>query len=72
MYKRQREYNGIFAVVFGMIGLEAARTSSLDLPAWNTMAWRVELATSILAFLFLRFLKTRTRVLHVAGREFDS
>ena len=68
----KREYNGIFAVVVGMIGLEAARTSSLDLPAWNTMAWRVELATSILAFLFLRFLKTRTRMLHVAGREFDS
>ena len=68
----KREYNGVFAIVFGMFFLEAARTAGLGAPAWNTEAWQAGLGGSVATFLFLRFLKKRTRVLHVEGREFSS
>ena len=64
--------NGVFAIVFGMFFLEAARTAGLGAPAWNTEAWQAGLGGSLATFLFLRFLKKRTRVLHVEGREFSS
>ncbi|MEE2919819.1 MAG: isoprenylcysteine carboxylmethyltransferase family protein [Bacteroidota bacterium] len=68
----KREYNGVFAVVFGMFFLEAARTSGLGSPAWNSLEWQLGLGGSVVAFLLLRFLKKRTRLLHVEGREFTS
>jgi protein-S-isoprenylcysteine O-methyltransferase Ste14 len=68
----KREYNGVFAIVFGMFFLEAARTAGLGAPAWNTLTWQVGLGGSVAVFLFLRFLKKRTRLLHVEGREFDA
>ena len=68
----KREYNGVFAIVFGMFFLEAARTAGLGSPAWNTTAWQAGLGGSVGLFLFLRFLKKRTRVLHVEGREFNA
>jgi hypothetical protein len=68
----KREYNGVFVIVFGMFFLEAARTSGLDAPAWNTGEWQAGLAGSVALFLLLRFLKKRTRFLHVEGREFNS
>ena len=68
----KREYNGVFAIVLGMFFLEATRTAGLGAPAWNTPAWQAGLGGSVALFLFLRFLKKRTRVLHVEGREFSS
>ena len=68
----KREYNGVFAIVLGMVFLEAARTAGLGDPAWNTATWQAGLGGSVATFLFLRFLKKRTRVLHVEGREFSS
>jgi len=68
----KREYNGEFAIVFGMFLLEATRTAGLGSPAWNTLAWKAGLVGSVAVFLFLRFLKKRTRVLHVEGREFST
>ena len=58
----KREYNGVFAVVFGMLFLEAARTSGLGSPAWNSPEWQLGLGGSVVAFLLLRFLKKRTRL----------
>ena len=55
-----------------MFVLEAARTAGLGAPAWNTTAWQAGLGGSVVLFLFLRFLKKRTRVLHVEGREFNA
>jgi len=62
----------VFAIVFGLFFLEAARTAGLGAPAWNTLAWHAGLGGSVALFLFLRFLKKRTRLLHVEGREFDA
>ncbi len=68
----KREYNGVFAIVFGMFFLEAARSAGIGAPAWNSSEWQAGLGGSVALFLLLRFLKKRTRILHVEGREFNS
>ena len=68
----KREYNGVFAIVFGLFFLEAVRTAGMGMPAWNSEVWQAGLGGSVALFLFLRFLKKRTQVLHVEGREFST
>jgi hypothetical protein len=57
-------------LVLGYFALDAVRSSGAGEPSHLTPGWQVGLAGCTLAFLVLRFLKKRTRVLHVEGREF--
>ncbi|MDA0728787.1 MAG: isoprenylcysteine carboxylmethyltransferase family protein [Bacteroidetes bacterium] len=66
----KREYNGVFALVFGFFFLDAARTAGMGIPSCAEMPWQLGLAVSVTSFAVLRFVKKRTRLLHVEGREF--
>ena len=66
----KREYNGTYALVLGYFALDAVRSAGAGDPSHLTPGWQVGLAGCTLAFLVLRFLKKRTQVLHVEGREF--
>ena len=68
----KREYNGVFALVLGFFFLDAFRTWGDGLASWATVTWQVGMASSVVVFLLLRFLKKRTRLLHVEGREFKA
>jgi protein-S-isoprenylcysteine O-methyltransferase Ste14 len=70
----RREYNGAFLVLnffllarLGEVLFFEKRSASLWW-ASEGLAWAVGWAIGLLAFTTLRFLKRRTRVLHVAGR----
>jgi hypothetical protein len=66
----KREYNGTYALVLGYFALDAVRSAGAGEPSHLTTGWQAGLAGCTLAFLVLRFLKKRTQVLHVEGREF--
>ena len=68
----KREYNGVFALVLGFFFLDAFRTWGDGLASWATVTWQVGMASCVVVFLLLRFLKKRTRLLHVEGREFKA
>jgi hypothetical protein len=66
----KREYNGTYALVLGYFALDAVRSAGADAPSYLTGGWQAGMAGCTLVFLMLRFLKKRTQILHVEGREF--
>ena len=66
----KREYNGTYALVLGYFALDAVRSAGAGEPSHLTTGWQAGLSGCTLVFLLLRFLKKRTQVLHVEGREF--
>jgi hypothetical protein len=62
----------VFALVLGFFFLDAFRTWGDGMASWATLAWQIGMASSVVVFLVLRFLKKRTTVLHVEGREFKA
>jgi hypothetical protein len=57
-------------LALGYFALDAVRSAGADAPSYLTGGWQAGMAGFTLAFLVLRFLKKRTQILHVEGREF--
>ncbi|MBT5148442.1 MAG: DUF1295 domain-containing protein [Flavobacteriales bacterium] len=66
----KREYNGAYAMALSFVAVDAAHTyrEELVLGLSTVMQWLLVFST--VAFLLLRFIKKRTKLLDVEGREY--
>lgn len=64
----RREYSGLFALVATLTGVEVAAEYAESGTLQLDVYWRVLLVASAVLYVIVRFLKRRTRILHVQGR----
>lgn len=64
----RREYCGLLGITVGFAALDAARHLASEQRLYIEPVWRIVFAIGLIGFVTLRFLKKRTRLLHVDGR----